>query len=734
MRPLDLKLNGQTADLPASVKGLVKLMQARAALADVAARVGEYSFPLTLPATRRNQQIFGVDKLHPQGLGKFGPYVDYAYELWVGGQLFAGTFRLTSLKNGYTGTLIGDGLSWALLLGESKLTDLVFPAVDYDGSQLPAILATDCESTDLQFPLVAYGNFFAPPTTRTRADGTTEEVPTSPSATLSYPLAVDDYPPGVYYGNVLRQIFRSIGWELRSRELDSEFWRAVVLTSAGADVNAAWPWGTLLRARQAGSFTCYSYYEAGPLEPYANSWGSFWEEQNGEVMFLPLACPLDKSPTRALDAGRAAYTAPRNGVYRFEWAAKLSGGHQSWRRGLGYQLMEPYFQPVGLGLVVRRGGQDYTDADGGLCTKFFPGGPGLPDYVAGQDRVLTPRRLDTGGEGLAIGTTFTGSVQVYLEAGDTVQLATFARRKLLTGAGNNILTRSEFVAEFTEVALACVYYEDDNGVSKTRVQPADFLPPLSCKEVVRDLLARTDSFLVADPAQRVATIYGRRELSQAAGPPLDLSGLCDPRSVEYQPSAGAGVGSYVFTPAALSNDPLVPETADIVTARIGPGDTTKTVSSLFAVAGFRTYYAPAGALLLPCLSTADVLKQNCSEVSWDVGAQPPRLLRYLGTDPARTIPFMQGTAPLARSAWDGVLAWDGVAGAVGRYYAGTLRRAGRGHLSRVQVPLSPALYQQLAAGRRVSLHGGEYTVAAVSAWDAADEGALAQIDLDREVV
>jgi hypothetical protein len=735
MRPLFLDIAGQPADLPATVKGLVKFTQARASLGDVAARVGEYSFPLTLPPTRGNARIFGADKLHPQGVGKFGPYTDYPYELRVGGQVFAGTFRLTSLKNGYTGTLIGDGLSWALLLGDTKLTDLLFTPVDYDGSQLAAVQAMDCDASDIQFPLVAFGNFFAPPTTRTAADGTTQEVPAPPSAVLSYPLAVDDYPPCVYYPNVLRQIFRAIGWELRGRELDSEAWRSVVVSPAGADVASAWPWGLLLQARQVGSASCFSYYEGGPTGGYENSRGGFWQMQAGEMFFLPLACTLTKSPTRALNAPAASYTAPRNGVYRFQWKATLSTGHQSWRGGVGSQLLVPYFQPVGLGLVLRRGGQDYTDADGGLCSQFVPGSPTLPDYVAGQDRVLTPHRLDTGGTGLAVGTSFSGVTgDIYLEAGDVVQLATFARRRWLTGAGNNILTRTEFVADFTGVEFACTSYADDNGAAKTQLQPADFLPPLSCTEVVRDFLTRTDSFLVADAGQRVATLFGRGELSRAGGAPLDLSELCDSRAVEYQPAAGAGVGSYMFSPATLSDDPLVSESADVVTARVGPGAATKTVSSVFAVAGFRTYYSPSGPLPLPCLSTVDILKQNCSEVEWDIGSQVPRLLRYQGTDATRTVPFMLGTVPLGVSTWDGPLAWDGGTGAVARYYVNTIRRAVNGHLARVPVPLTPALYQQLTPGRRVQLHGAPYTVETSQNFDPSDEAALAQLDLSREVL
>ena len=299
MRPLFLDIAGRPADLPATVKGLVKFTQARASLGDVAARTGEYSFPLTLPPTRGNAHIFGVDKLHPQGLGKFGPYTDYPYELRAGGQCFAGTFRLTSLKNGYTGTLIGEGLSWAVLLGDTKLTDLLFTPVAYDGSQLAAVQALDCDASDIQFPLVAGGNFFAPPQARITASGSTEQVPAPPSAVLSYPLAVDDYAPCVYYPNVLRQIFRSIGWELRGRELDSDFWRAVVVAPAGADVKSAWNWGTLLQARAAGPAPqSYSYLRDSDGN-YTNTASGFDLSQNGEIFYLPVVSPLVASPTRA---------------------------------------------------------------------------------------------------------------------------------------------------------------------------------------------------------------------------------------------------------------------------------------------------------------------------------------------------------------------------------------------------------------------------------------------------
>ena len=743
MRPLTLTINGQVADLPASTKGLVKLSQARAALGQVDARIRSYSFPFTLPATRANAGLFGVDKLHPQSLGKFGPYTDYASELRAGGESFAGTFRLTSLRNGYTGTFIGEGISWNLLLGDSKLTDLVFTPVAYDGSQLEQVLGKNCDASDVQFPLVAYGNFFSPPTTQIQPDGTTKEVPASPAAVLDYPLAVDDYPPSVYYVNVLRAIFASIGWQVQGRELDSDFWRSVVMLPAGADVNAAWNWGTLLKASQQGSCTTFSYYAATGAN-YSNTASGFDQNQDGEVFYLPLAgASFISSPTRALAPATASFTAPRNGVYSFEWEATLTGGHQLWAAspvaaGAGYY---EYFQPIGLGLVLRRGGQDYTGADGGLCTgKFVPNQPG--HYAPGQDRVLTPQRLDTpGGSVTALHlATYQGSTGgVYLETGDVVQLATFAWRRIVNQNGAEIIRRQEFVTEWAGISFACTHYEDDNGVSKELLQPADFLPPLSCKEVVREFLQRTNSYIIANPSQRVATIVSQQELTQAAGPPVNLAEQVDLRQVEYGPAA---TGSFVFAPVALSDDPLVSPTADVVTATIGPGDTSQAISSLFAVVGFRPVQVspfkllrltitPGNTVRLPTCSTTDGLSQNRSEVAWDIGSTTPRLLRYLGPDSTCPVPFGLRTVPLGRAAWDGVLAWDGETGAVGTYYQGVLRRAVYGHAAKFSAPLSPALYRALAPGRRVYLGGAVYTVESVSGFDVADEVG-SEIILSRE--
>ncbi|RZK25729.1 MAG: hypothetical protein EOO57_24585 [Hymenobacter sp.] len=110
------------------------------------------------------------------------------------------------------------------------------------------------------------------------------------------------------------------------------------------------------------------------------------------------------------------------------------------------------------------------------------------------------------------------------------------------------------------------------------------------------------------------------------------------------------------------------------------------------------------------------------------------MLRYTGTVPSQAVPFMQRTVPLAASAWDGPLAWDGAGGAVATYYKNTIQRAVLGHVSKISIPLTPALYQALQPGRRAYLFGASYSVESLTGWDAADESALAQLDLSREVL
>ncbi|MDF7810759.1 hypothetical protein [Hymenobacter sp. YC55] len=728
MRAIYLEIDGQVVDLPANSKGLIKLMQAQNALAELETRVGEYSWPLTLPLTRRNCIVF-EQKQHPQTLDKFSK-TDYSYFLRCDSEVFYGTFRLSSIKNGFTGQLLGEGFSWALALANKKLTDLRFAEVEYNGSQLEAIQALTCDQTDIQFPLVSYGNFFIPASTTTNQEGEEEEIPTPPQATLSYPLSVDDYYYGVYYRNIIRQIFQEIGWQVQGSVLDLPEVREWVLTLAGGDMSKAWAWGGLLPASCARPTPerYFSYYGRGPLNGFTNSTIAFDSELD-IAYFMPRTQLVQPGGTRALAREYAEYLAPKEGVYDFSAEIKVTAATQHVDRENDTRDPAPYFNkfaPVLAALVVFRGGEGYAGADGGICA--------TGSFAPNQDRVLSSVRLDiAGGWNLRTGTFPLSVSNLYLEPGDTVRLLLFARRRYSqTGDGVDAYKREEFSVTATS-KFACTRYEGE-----LTLQPSAGLPALLQKDVVKDFMKRTNTVPVADFSQRVVTLMRRQEQQRAAGPALELSDLVDPEAVEHVPVLGAGVGLLSFRPAEAEDSgekaPLVPAETDVVKITVGKGPEEKTISTLFAPVAVRSYRLPSGGRVgIPTIASLETLKQNCSEVDWDLSSLVPRLVRYRGTDPAYQIPFQLRQVPLAVADWSGALAWDGEQGAIQAFYAGTVGQAQRGHVSKFPACLSPQLYRQLTPGREVWLFGGQYTAETASGFDPVDEAGQTSIELLRVI-
>lgn len=742
MRALSLAIYGLLADLPSVTKGLIRLTQARAALAELSSRFGEFSWPITLPATRDNARIFGVGALHSLGLDKFRA-VDYPFELRCEGEIFSGLFRLTSMRGGYTGNLIGAGSSWASEIGDKKLTELKLAPIRYDGSQLEAILAKNCDETDIQFPLLSFGNFFAPPQLATQRDGSQKEESLPAQALIDHPLSVDDYAPSVYLRNVLRQMFTDIGWSLTGRVLDEPHWRETVITPAGATLASAWPYGALLPARAEGSNTeAFSYFATGNGNAYTNSALGFDEDapcgnidgfdMGGECFFLPVPCPVTVSGgTRALDGSTATFIAPLAGVYGFAHSTELLSGHQNiFVPPLRFVTANERarFADVKLALLIRRGGESYDASP-------LNGAPVDPLTVP-QFNALGPCFTQGGAQtGNIIPQTLTGSANgVYLETGDSVQLLIIGRRRLIDLPTDRLdIERREFVLRFGAVRFECTSFDGAQLLS-----PAAFLPPLAQRDVLRDFLLRTDSVAVADASRRVVSLLTREELSVTAGKPIDLTGLIDGEAVEYAPAAGAGVAAVVFSSAVNSAEPLLSGLSDAVRIVVGPGSTEQRIDSLFAPVAQRSYLIQQSAssserASLPTMATADALAQPLAEVVQDTASQGARLLRFAGLDNVLTVPFQQRRVPLARAEWSGALRFDTETGAVATYYGRTVERLIRGHVAKAAACITPAQYRQLTPGRAVLIQGARYSVEVVSQFDIADEGSSTTIELIREV-
>jgi len=732
MRPIYVEIEEQPVDLPSTLRGLVKLTQAANALSDLDTRVGEFSWPVTFPLTRKNRQIF-EQKQHAQGLDKFRS-TDYRYFMRVGGEQFAGTFRLLSIKNGFTGNLIGEGFGWALDLKEKKLNELRFAEVSYDGTQLEAILQKDNLASDIQFPLIAYGNFFAPPSSKTNKEGEVEEVDTPPAAVISYPLSVDDYYYSVYYVNTLKQIFKEIGWSAQGKVLSDPELRRWLILPAGADEAKVWPWGAMLPAA-ANSVTRQlheSYYETGPGGGFTNTAVAF-DETNDVVYFLP-ATTITSKPggTRALTPNLCEYIAPVAGVYSFSWAAAISAASQF--VDVENTSSVPYwggFAPVLVGLVVFRGGEGYTDADGGICVN------GKGQFDEEQTRVLSYRRLDNPGSFSLKTGAFEGSaLNVYLEAADTVRLLLFTRRRYSqTGDGINRYVRKEFHVTTSSVGFACTSFD-----GPTMLQPALALPPLTQKDFVRDFMVRTNTVPLPDPVRKTVTFVSRREQRRSAGVAIDLSDLVEQDSVEFTPVFGTGVGKLIFN-AAETEDPVLGKGADKINKdsdrvelRLNEGTQEKTITGLYAPVGFRQYRLGAAQVGLPCVTDVDQLTQNLNEVDWDFSGYAPRLVRYLGLNAEGSqINVLDRKVIYGACDQGGGVLFAGLDGVVARYYQETINQARRGHLAKCSACLTPALYQQLQPGKTVYVAGAEYEVSAVKEFDPVDEGAQAGVELVRVV-
>lgn len=710
---MQLEINDQLVDLPAG-KGLVRLQNAVAAVGELQTRTGEYSWPITLPPTRRNATVFTAALLHPQALGKFT--ASYRFRLSAGGQVWTGAFRLSSLKAGYTGSLSTDALGWARALGEKTLPELTSLApVAYDGSQLEAILGLNCDQTDLQFPLLAWGNFFSPPVEVPADDETTEQKPASAAAVIDYPLSVDDYPPSVYLMAVLKAIFAEAGYFLQGPILSDADVRSWCLTAAGS-AGDFWPWGLLLPARSelpAGGERHYSNYGTGGAQSFSNS-AEFDEGQ--QVQYFQLhTTRLLSGATRAMSPAGGSYTAPRAGSYGFRWEAVISAISQ---QVLASSPFTPAyfagFAPVAVGLVAFRSGEGYEGADGGVCTT------GTGQFEPGQQRVLSYARLDVaGGWGLRTG-TFSGELPtVYLEAGDSVQLLVFCRR-LYSVIGDGIVAHRRRTFEFTVSAatLECTNFE-----GPLLLEPAKVLPTIKQVDLVKDFLLRTNTVPVANEAARTVTLLSRSEHTASLGPPVDLDSFADPKSLEFLPVL-AGFRRVVFRPAEDSDDVVAGVEKDVVSIELPSerGESEKTIPSPFAAWGTRFYSvlqnpAPGNvytvSVLLPCTASQDALDTPRSEANApDVASRTPRLVRYLGPDGLVSVPWLrQGqTLPLARADYGGALAWEGDAGAVATRYREFLAGAVRGHLGKVSAFLTPQRYAALMPGRRVLLLGAEYTI------------------------
>jgi hypothetical protein len=177
-------------------------------------RSGEFSFTLTLPKTKVNNQIFEYAN-EPDQPDKFRRPGNFAAELFINGDdILTGFFKLTSVTpQGYAGNLYGLSISWADDLESVNLRELVW-SVPYTGAGGGATNIDGYNlaiNSPIRFPLISY---FPWPNTVLVPDRTLD------SNSL---FTIDQLPPEISVKETFKRVFAAKGWEV-SGSFFSEDW------------------------------------------------------------------------------------------------------------------------------------------------------------------------------------------------------------------------------------------------------------------------------------------------------------------------------------------------------------------------------------------------------------------------------------------------------------------------------------------------------------------------------
>lgn len=253
-------LNNTEINLSDESELSIKLVRFIQGADNFAQKGGDYSLTLTLPRTKNNNNFFKKSPLSQ--LGKFDDKTPYTASVSVNGiPVFKGNFRLTQIKSdGFYGELQSENIEWieelskyelckllydgeeptwfAPYLGGSTINtnnsvndnavhDIVFPQILYNNTPITDYMdrteqdvfgVFDGSGNQIQSPMDFPNSFITRPTYWSYRDGSTFE----------------DFPPAVYYRNVIDRCFQQIGWRATGNIFQEAWFNKLVMPYVGS--------------------------------------------------------------------------------------------------------------------------------------------------------------------------------------------------------------------------------------------------------------------------------------------------------------------------------------------------------------------------------------------------------------------------------------------------------------------------------------------------------------------
>ncbi len=207
---IELYIAGQLCDLEKADLG-IKLRRQLYNPKELNTKDSQKSYSITLPATARNNEIFGHKNVE-ETVGKFTLYPDA--RLYVNNILILdGKFRLSEISSkGYRGNLgVPAPLTAKDVFGERKMNDIDPWIIPFEGekslTEYNTTLKPDGNLRECIFPLVLYG--LLPGTNSTNLDNATA-------------FTLQNLPPSVNCKQMLQHIFQSANYSLTGTAMEDE--------------------------------------------------------------------------------------------------------------------------------------------------------------------------------------------------------------------------------------------------------------------------------------------------------------------------------------------------------------------------------------------------------------------------------------------------------------------------------------------------------------------------------